>query len=896
MKLLVHFDPRTLEPLGVWRLVGGNPPELFYAHADGRAYAESVIADARTNDWQDFAQYLTERTPYSAWWEFAETDRGAEDELQHLRRQWAGVTGSTTSPRFEAAARRLRFHRLHAERLAEQVLGETAKPFEAERRVSATVSLWVSSDDERLAVIVGPGEKPRDVDAALAYGLTFQGDRDLHLVIPDGDVAIAGIGEVPGCRATCHRAAHIATPVYVWTHAETDEVIWSKPARAASPEIVPPRYEVLAATRLDDELKVGEHDLGDRADWVHQLRALAEGELDLDFAPRWSYLAWHTQGRQVLKVKRSNVGLQVTAGTDYSAHRTDKTMATVLDLDGPPGQSELAVIREAIETSARERDDGADGENLEHLLQSLLATPDGVAQLGLVGNLEREVPVSRPSQRRAYIDLLGVDARGDIHVIETKIDSDPMLALQGLDYWVWANEHRLDLVDLLRSRGHNVSENAAIRLDYVIGTKADTGTPDLRYVAPQLEALDGSISWRVALVEGWRSPDTQVQVNWSARRTIPSGDGVKTTRRFAHRLQDHLVEHHDQPTSGPHSLFLPDPEAALPPAARPAYQKLASAGLLHRFFSHVRSSQQFAVALFGGLRGDALVAVARRFEPAITSVSAIDFEYQDPRDLLGESSPASKHTTQADVAIHASLGDGRRHLILIEVKLSEDDFGHCTGYQDPDNDRPAGCLDPRAFEQGPAACFKLANHNRGGERTYNFYVGAEATATTAGCPFRTSNNQPMRNVALAQALVDASEFDEATVALCAHDQHRAMWRRWDDFKATATTRDVALGDLPASAVLGELTPDVATPLADRYAVSYRSDDAQRLLDAIDRAQMILQRVAGDGGVLEQVTQNVHDGKVERMTEEQRALAQRLELLAEATRSARADLVPPLWDR
>ena len=895
MQFLAHFDPRTFEPLGVWRFVESGPPELIYADPDGRAYAESVIAGSRTEDWHDFAQDLTERTPYAAWWEFTETDRAPDDELEDLRRQWAGVTGPTTSPRFEAAARRLRFHRFYAKHLAEEVLGEHARVFEADRRVSATISLWTSSDNERLAVIVGNAEKPQDVDAALAYGLAFQGDRDLHVVVPDGVLRISGVGVVPSCRATLHRVAHIATPVEVWTHAETDEVIWSRPARSASPEIVPPRYEVLAATRLDDELKVGEHDLGDRADWIDALRACAEDDLELDYAPRWSYLAWRTQGRQVLKVKRSNAGLRVTAGTDYSAHRTDKTMATVLDLDGPPDQDHLAAIRAAIEISAAERDKGADGENLEHLLQSRLATPTGVTQLGLVGSLEREVPATRPNQRRAYIDLLGVDARGDIHVIETKIDSDPMLAMQGLDYWAWANEHLSDLIGLLRSRGHTVSDDATIRLDYVIGTKADDGTPDLRYVAPQLEALDGSISWRVAIADDWRSTDTDPKLAWSARRTVPSIHDDRTPRRFSHRLQEHLVAHHDRYTPRNHPLFLPDPEAALDPSALPAYRKLKAAGLLHRFFPHVRSSQQFAVALFGGMRGDALIALARRLDPEITSVSAVDFEYQDPQDLLGESSPASPHTTQADVALTASLGDGRRHLLLIEVKLSEDDFGHCTGYEDSDNDRIAGCREPQAFEMGPDACFKLANHNRGGERAYNLYVGAMPSPRNAGCPFRVSSNQPMRNVALAQALVDEGEFDKATVSLCAHDEHRAMWRRWGDFKAIAVTRDVALADLPASVVLAELPPEAANALADRYAIEQRSNDAQRLLAAIDRAQMMLQRVGGEGGVLGQVKRNVETREVAGLTGEQRALAQRLELLAEATRSARADLAFPRWE-
>lgn len=903
VRFLAHFDPRTLEPLGLWSFAGAGRPELLYIDEDAREYAESVAttmkpagwADAATpEDWLDFATYLTERTPYSAWWEFTDSDRSQADEFEHLRRAWAGTQASTSSSRFAAASRRIRFHRRYGKDLAEQVLGGGVRAFEADRRVSTTTSIWASTDDQRMAVVLGTGEGIVDIDRALAYGLTFQGDRDLHVVLPDEEVSITGVGSVPSARATLHRVAHLVTPVFVWAHAETDEDSGGVPSRSARPLVVPPQHEVRRLTRLDEELKVGEHDLEDRTAWIDSLVELAEADLGLDYSPRRSYRAWHSRGRQVLKVQRSAKGIRVTAGTDYSEHRTDKSMATVLDLSGPPVPDEIESIRSAITASIAERDAGTDGENLEHRLQARVAAPDGVAKLGLVGKLEREVPAMRPSQRRAYIDLLGVDSRGDIHVIETKIDSDPMLALQGLDYWVWAAEHREDLVALLRSRGHSVNDQPTIRLDYVVGTKSDENLPDLRYLAPQLDALDGAISWRVGQVRGWRDNDASLQVDWAPRRTVPP-EHASSNPRFAVRLHQHLLAHHSREQALSRPPFLADSEAALPPSARSTYRRMAASGQLHRFFDHVRSSQQFAIALFGTLYGDALVAIARAIEPAITTASRIEFEYVDPADRLGESSQISRHVTQADVAIDASLGNGSRHLILIEVKLSEDDFGHCTGYEDPSNDRLEGCRRSDGFARGPGTCFKLANHNRGGERTYNLYVAADRPADIDGCPFRTSNNQPMRNVALAQAMVDAGEFDSASVVLCAHDGHTAIWRRWQEFKGVAATRDVRLADLPASSVLAELDPETAEMLRDRYALDYSADDGSRLLDAISRAQMMLQRVGSEGGVLGQVAKNIGAGRHAELTAEQRQLAQRLEALAEATRSARADLVPPLWD-
>lgn len=90
------------------------------------------------------------------------------------------------------------------------------------------------------------------------------------------------------------------------------------------------------------------------------------------------------------------------------------------------------------------------------------------------------------------------------------------------------------------------------------------------------------------------------------------------------------------------------------------------------------------------------------------------------------------------------------------------------------------------------------------QRTYDSYVGVRAEAPVAGCPFRESLNQPMRNVALAQALVESGEYATATVTLCAHDDHHAMWRRWNEAKETLSAPHVSLADLPASVVLQEL--------------------------------------------------------------------------------------------
>ena len=72
-----------------------------------------------------------------------------------------------------------------------------------------------------------------------------------------------------------------------------------------------------------------------------------------------------------------------------------------------------------------------------------------------------EVGRHTPPHRLRWLDE---DERG--HVTETKIRCDPQLAMQPLDYWAWADAHRLGLAHVL---GHSVEPllhpNAAATLE-----------------------------------------------------------------------------------------------------------------------------------------------------------------------------------------------------------------------------------------------------------------------------------------------------------------------------------------------------------------------------------------------------------------------------------------------
>lgn len=134
---------------------------------------------------------------------FVRPDVAAEQEppvvLEMARRAWAGTTGRTDTSKFAAAARRRRLAATAAG-LTDQVLSGTV-PFEAPTRVSDAHHFRLDPSGQRLVVLVAEGESDRQVDEALAAGLALQGDRDLHVVLPD--VARGFSGRSVGLAGHC---------------------------------------------------------------------------------------------------------------------------------------------------------------------------------------------------------------------------------------------------------------------------------------------------------------------------------------------------------------------------------------------------------------------------------------------------------------------------------------------------------------------------------------------------------------------------------------------------------------------------------------------------------------------------------------------------------------------
>jgi hypothetical protein len=230
-----------------------------------------------------------------------------------------------------------------------------------------------------------------------------------------------------------------------------------------------------------------------------------------------------------------------------------------------------------------------------------------------------------------------------------------------------------------------------------------------------------------------------------------------------------------------------DPDVALLPAARNAFDDLVARGLDHRWALHHRSSQALALNLFAplGERGSSAAAVL--LDLGASAVEAVEFEYSDPDDRLGEISHRSVHRTQVDVVLRGTSAAGERVVALIEVKFTESDFGHCSAYENVANPRRDVCRSSGLFGDQPADCFQLANHGDG-RRTYDTQLLGVPTVRPAGgaddggCLVRRSLNQPMRNLALAHLLLNAGEAERVVCALCAPAGHPTIWRRFGELR------------------------------------------------------------------------------------------------------------------
>ena len=269
-------------------------------------------------------------------------------------------------------------------------------------------------------------------------------------------------------------------------------------------------------------------------------------------------------------------------------------------------------------------------------------------------------------------------------------------------------------------------------------------------------------------------------------------------------------------------LFYVDDASTVLPSALPALTEVRQRGQAHRYVRHVRSSQAFALSLFAPLDDDGVRRVFANLGHAVENVEPPFFEYEDEQDRLQEASARSPHRTQVDVLLRGMTAEGRRIAALIEVKLSEPNFGTSSAFDSPENPAPEVCGQWGMWGRERDRCFQLANHGYG-HRKYAEYLDIVVTNEplgrndTGGCWVKEGRSQPMRNLALAHMLVKEGDYDEVVFALSAPSGYTGIWRRFREFKHVfSDTEAVSIRELPAE-VVARRHPDGGTAFSRRYA-------------------------------------------------------------------------------
>ena len=418
---------------------------------------------------------------------------------------------TTSTP--SVAEQRAHFARAHAPRLAALASGLAQTPPGDQVLKRSKVASFFDHPDH-LVVVAGPHsrvpktgvqspkiDQDRDADHAVAYGLAYAGDRKLVAVLPD-DASHPTLTRAPWLK-----------DMEVWTY---DLAAASKTGGYSSLRQypAPPREQILKmyggpaygfARHLDDDHLDGY--LKGRARWVDRLIRWAEDDPDLQAAHRQSYLAWHCQGRMVLKIASTKRGLKVSAGVHRSGgpkpRQTDPPLTELIK----PAESHRLIA--AASDAAADRLDGTDSANQEHRLQAALA--DGLQPLG-ISHPRREYPAFRPTNdpehpARSYIDFLGSDDSGRMHVLETKIGNDPMLVLQGLDYWIWATANATRLQD-----SFDLSQAPEVVVDFVTAAPTSGGAAIGPYTLKQAKRLAGEVKLSFWEVHDWQTGQPRLEL------------------------------------------------------------------------------------------------------------------------------------------------------------------------------------------------------------------------------------------------------------------------------------------------------------------------------------------------------------------------------------------------
>lgn len=356
-----------------------------------------------------------------------------------------------------------------------------------------------------LVVVVQPGQTWHRAEQALVYGLHHSDAVGVPLVValPE-EVA----GENSAVTATLVRAAYLHPGrASVWTYGPADGV-------HACPPLT--REEAQAAVReespaLRGQVKPLPHD---HAEDVAAALSRAVDELtDLPLipAPRSATRTWTYRGLRVLSVVASTEETVVRTGVHSTERRVSGEGRHSIRPGALSDDHARAILDEVREACAGRAVAKESEQRAEHWFQSalppLLHQVMPLAQRELGRSVMREVPTHRPAGGTGFIDLVALDDDGTLHLIETKLGSDPMLVLQGLDYLIWVEANTTLLLEAF-----GVERFERVVIDYVMaGRKGEAlaaGSDVMGpYAAACRAALADDVRWQVHVAEAWRSEE-----------------------------------------------------------------------------------------------------------------------------------------------------------------------------------------------------------------------------------------------------------------------------------------------------------------------------------------------------------------------------------------------------
>lgn len=246
------------------------------------------------------------------------------------------------------------------------------------------------------------------------------------------------------------------------------------------------------------------------------------------------------------------------------------------------------------------------------------------------------------------------------------------------------------------------------------------------------------------------------------RVEAPEREPAQRETGFVDRLTDAVVANKEQVLGiaecgtydgNEHPHILPErrwKEAVWEPLR--AHVEAAIGGHRHEMFHNLKSSQAFAVNVLLGLEHEGALArafeAALKYRPGAIRDAELMFEFCPPemKRFLGE---RGRHQTQIDALVRLTLDDGDTEALLVEVKLTETDFGGCRGPSVEGNLRRDVCEGNKVDRLD--ACYLAAQgrtylKNLDKLGSFADLLGAES------CPLRDGGYQLARNLLVARWL------------------------------------------------------------------------------------------------------------------------------------------------